>query len=141
MIAIDSNVMIAAHRKEHSAHNACYIRLRELAEGDGPWGLPVFCIGEFLRVVTHPKVFAPPSSLEIACSFVDRLLLSPSSRLLLPDVGFWDSMRTIATNADASGNLVFDAQIAAVCRDGGVRQLITLDRDFARFPTIEAVLP
>ena len=89
MIGIDTNVLIAAHRREHARHGKALERLREIAEGQAPWGLPIFCIAEFLRVVTHPKVFTPPSSLEVAIEFVDRLMGSPSLRLLLPTGRFW----------------------------------------------------
>lgn len=133
MIAIDTNVLVAAHRAEHVHHAGSRRRVIDLAQGDTPWGLPVFCIGEFLRVVTHPRVFSPPTSIEVASRFLDGLLGSPSARLLLPREEYWDSLRVIASEAEVAGNLVFDAQIATLCRDTGVRRLITLDRDFARF--------
>lgn len=134
MIAVDTNILIAAHRSEHPKHKAAFQRLQEIAEGEAPWGLPVFCIGEFLRVVTHPKVFNPPSELEIALEFVDRLIESPALRLLLPTPGFWRTFRSAMRDGEARGNLVFDAQIAAVCEEHGATQLLTGDRDFSRFP-------
>lgn len=141
MIAVDSNVLIAAHRREHAGHANAIRRLEELAESAAPWGLPVFCIGEFLRVVTHPRVFSPPTSLAVACDFVDRLLASPSVRLLLPTDQFWDSMRQVVLEGETGGNLVFDAQIATVCHDSGVRRLLTYDRDFARFAFLDVERP
>lgn len=141
MIAVDSNVLIAAHRREHSGHESALRRLSELAESAAPWGLPIFCIGEFLRVVTHPRVFSPPSSLAVACAFVDRLIASPSLRLLLPTDQFWDSLRQVVVEGEAGGNLVFDAQIATVCRDSGVRRLLSWDRDFARFRFLDVERP
>ena len=113
----------------------------EIAQGDAPWGLPVFCIGELLRVVTHPRVFTPPSSLEVAHEYVDRLLESPTVRLLVPGQRFWHLLRTAGAAADARGNLVFDALIAAVCLERGATRLITADRDFARFPGLEVLPP
>ena len=136
MISVDSNVLIAAHRNEHNLHAIAYDRLIEIAEGDAPWGLPVFCIPEFLRVVTHARVFSPPTSLPLALAFIDRLLDSPSIRLLVPSDGFWSSLRAVTEDSDARGNLVFDAQIAAVCQEHGAIDLITADRDFSRFPQI-----
>jgi uncharacterized protein len=64
VIAVDTNVIIAAHRGEHPMHAKAGARLRSIVEQDGPWGLPVFCIGEFIRVVTRARIFKPPSSLE-----------------------------------------------------------------------------
>ena len=63
MIAIDTNILVYAHREELPLHRKARARLVGLAEGFEPWALPVFCLGEFLRVVTHPKVFDPPSTL------------------------------------------------------------------------------
>jgi toxin-antitoxin system PIN domain toxin len=136
VIAVDSNVLVAAHRQEHTAHRKALTRLQEIAEGEAPWGLPIFCVPEFLRVVTHPRVFSPPSDLAVASSFVDRLLESPSLRLLLPGDRFWACLRAALELADARGNLVFDAQIAALCEEHGVRDLVTGDRDFSRFTNL-----
>lgn len=137
MIAVDTNVLIYAHRAESSRHQVCHERLRLIAESDAPWGLPVFCIAEFVRVTTHLRVFSPPSSLSVALDFVDCLLDSPSVRLLLPSPKYAAIFRKMCESATVKGNLAFDAQIAAVCAEHGVSQLLTADRDFARFPAIE----
>ena len=60
MIAVDTNVLVYAHREELPQHQQARARLVELAEGPALWGIPVFCLGEFLRVVTHPCLFDPP---------------------------------------------------------------------------------
>lgn len=134
MIAVDSNVLIAAHRGEHPLHTKARGRLVEVAEGDRPWALPVFCLAEFLRVVTHPRVFTPPTELALGITFIDRLLECPTLRILSPGSRFWSLLRRAAEAAQATGNLAFDAQIAAVCEEHGAIDLITADRDFARFP-------
>jgi toxin-antitoxin system PIN domain toxin len=137
LIAVDTNILIYAHRSESVRHQLCLERLKSIAEGDAPWGLPVFCIAEFIRVTTHLRVFSPPSSLSIALGFIDRLLESPSSRLLLPGPNFVSVFRKVSEAANVRGNLAFDAQIAAVCIERGVTELLTADRDFARFPGIK----
>jgi toxin-antitoxin system PIN domain toxin len=136
LIAVDTNVLIYAHRSETERHAEALRRLRVLAEGDSPWGLPVFCIAEFVRVVTHLRVFTPPTDLRTALDFVDRLLESPSSRLLLPGQSYASTFRGVCETAEVRGNLAFDAQIVASCIEHGVRELITADRDFARFAAI-----
>lgn len=136
MIAVDTNVLIYAHRGETGSHGMAVNRLRSLAEGDRPWGLPVFCIAEFVRVVTHLRVFSPPSDLGVALAFVERLLGSPSIRLLLPGEGYPEIFRRMCESAAVRGNLAFDAQIAAVCFEHGVHELVTSDRDFARFSSL-----
>lgn len=137
MIAVDTNILIYAHRRETERHARALKELRALAEGDAPWGLPVFCIAEFIRVVTHLRVFTPPSDLRTALDFVDRLLESPTVRLLLPGQTYPSVFRSICETAEVRGNLAFDAQIVASCIEHGVRELLTADRDFARFDAIK----
>ena len=132
MIAVDTNVLVYAHREEFPLHATARDKLVALAEDVGPWGIPVFCLGEFLRITTHRKVLSPPSSIDQAIAFVDALEASPSFRWLLPDETYAFDLRQLARAAHASGSLVFDAQIAAVCRRHGAA-LLTQDRDFARF--------
>jgi len=139
--AVDTNVLIAAHRREHPGHEAARRRLESLAESDTPWGLVVFCVVEFLRVVTHPRVFTPPSTLDVASLFIDRLTESPSVCWLTPGEHFWDTLRKVASDAGVSGNLLFDAQIAAVCRDAGALHFVTGDRDFTRFSFLTSERP
>jgi len=133
LIAVDTNVLIYAHRCETRRHGEALEKLRALAEGDVPWALPVFCLAEFVRVVTHLRVFTPPSELGTALDFLDRLLESPSARLLLPSRIYASIFRKACEAGEIRGNLAFDAQIAASCLEHGVRDLITADRDFARF--------
>jgi uncharacterized protein len=137
VIAVDTNVLIYAHRSETERHVEALERLKSLAESDEPWGLPVFCIAEFIRVVTHLRVFTPPSRLRVALDFLDRLLESPSVRLLLPSEGYASIFRRTCEAADVRGNLAFDAQVVAVCVEHGARDLVTADRDFARFAAIK----
>jgi toxin-antitoxin system PIN domain toxin len=113
--------------------------IRHLAEGNVPWGLPVFCLGEFVRIVTHPRVLSPPSTLDEAWSALDGLLQSPTLRVLNPGSRYPELFKDAVRAADARGNLVFDAQIAAVCREQGVSRLLTADRDFARFPGFQLI--
>ncbi len=136
MIALDTSILVAAHRQEHPRHETALACLVDIAEGLTPWGLPIFCIPEFIRVVTHGSIFTPPTSLPVAIQFIDQLLESPSTRLLLPGDRFWDQFRSLARLGDARGNLAFDAQIAAVCLEHGALSLITGDRDFSRFPQL-----
>ncbi len=133
MIAVDTNVLVYAHREELPQHVSAKARLTELAEADATWAIPVFCLGEFLRVVTHPRLFDPPYRVDEACTALERLLESPSLRILHPGERFWRLLREAMLEANASGNLAFDAQIVAVCREAGVSALLTEDRDFARF--------
>lgn len=132
MIAIDTSILVYAHREEYPLHTRAKAKIVELALGPAPWGVPVFCLGEFVRITTHRKVHNPPSTLAQAMAFLDRLSESETFRVILPDVDYWADLKTALEVADARGNLAFDAQIAAVCIRHGAT-LLTADRDFARF--------
>lgn len=133
MIAVDTNILVYAHREELPLHARARRRLTELAEGDVPWALPVFCMGEFLRVVTHARLFNPPTALERAVEALESLCASPAATLLLPGERYWPLLAAMAPAAGARGNLIYDAQIAALCREHGVDVILSDDRDFARF--------
>ena len=137
MIAIDTNVLVYAHREELAWHVAAKRAVTDLAEGDAPWAIPVFCLTEFVRVATHPKLFNPPYHADEACTAIERLLESPTLQILHPGERFPDLFTAAVREANATGNLVFDAQIVAVCREAGVTRLLTEDRDFARFKKFE----
>ena len=141
MIAVDSNILVYAHRGETELHRAAAAELVALAEGAEPWGLPVFCIAEFLRVVTHRRVFNPPSTVSQAVDFVEDLVASPVCRVVRPGPGFLRLLAVTARRADARGNLMFDAQIAALCREHGIATVLTNDRDFLRFEHLQVRHP
>jgi toxin-antitoxin system PIN domain toxin len=138
MIAVDTNVLVYAHREELPQHRNAKAKIVSLAEGTEPWGIPVFCLGEFVRVVTHPRLFDPPYTSGEACEALNRLLESPSLQILCPGPGYPVLLQDAVREANAVGNLVFDAQIVAVCRESGISALLTEDRDFARFPGFRA---
>jgi hypothetical protein len=137
MIAVDTNILVYAHREELPKHRAAKRHLTSLAEGRIRWGIPVFCLGEFLRVITHRRLFDPPHTVAEATKALARLLASPSVTVLTPGPGFPELMLAAVREAHASGNLAFDAQIVALCRDAGVSALLTEDRDFDRFRDFE----
>ena len=136
MIAVDTNILVYAHRAECPLHKRAKRRLTSLVETEHFFGLPAPCLAEFIRVVTHPVIFSPPSTLEQAFAVIDGLLASPTARLLVPTAEHANTLREVAIAADARGNLVFDAQIAAICLENGVRRLLTADQDFKRFAPI-----
>lgn len=139
MIAVDTNVLVYAHSEHLPQHERALERLFHLAEGQVPWGIPVFCLGEFVRFVTHSRIFDPPSTLDQALSALESLLLSPTLRVLNPGPRYPALLGETVRAADARGNIAFDAQIVAVCREQGASTLLTLDRDFARFPGIQTI--
>lgn len=139
MIAVDTNVLIYANREESVSHPAALKTLRLLAEGDEAWAIPVFCVGEFLRVVSHDRLFDPPTPIAHALDSLESLLASPAVRLLTPGDHYLRLLRTLIEESGVRGNLIFDAQIAAVCLEHGASMLLTEDRDFARFRKLKPI--
>jgi len=141
LIALDTNVLVHARRAELPHHEEARQLLAGLAEGDEPWALPWPCVYEFLRVVTHPRVFDPPTDLERALDDLESLLASPSLVLLGEGPAHGGHLLRAVHDGGASGNLAHDAHIAALVVEHGVRELWTLDRDFHRFPGVRAKSP
>jgi len=137
MIAVDTNILLYADREETPQHRAALQALRRLAEGHEAWAIPIQCVGEFLRVVSHDRVFQPPTPIREALASIESLLASPSARVLVPGGRYLRILREVIERADVRGNLVFDAQIAAVCLEHGATTLLTEDRDFTRFQGIK----
>ena len=137
MIAVDTNVLIYAHRLETDRNAAATAELVRLAEGAEPWALPVFCLTEFMRVVTHRRVFNPPSTIAQAMDFINGIVAAPTCHVALPGADFLRHLETTVRRADARGNLMFDAQIAALCREHGIAAILTNDRDFERFDKLQ----
>ena len=136
MIAVDTNFLVYARRTEAIHHAEAKRLLAELSEGLRPWAIPWPCVYEFLRVVTHPRVFNPPTPLAKALEEIDRLFDAPAITLLGEGLGHRAHLRQTIDAGRASGNIVHDAHIAALLREHGVREFWTTDRDFHRFPGI-----
>ena len=134
MIAIDSNLLVYAHREDSPWHNAAYARIVELAEGPAAWAIPWPCIHEFLSIVTHPRIYTSPTPLEKAIDQVEAWLESPNLVLLSESEDYWPQLRSILQTGRVSGPQVHDARVAALCQQHGVSELWTIDRDFNRFP-------
>ena len=133
---LDTNVLVYAHREEMPEHSAAVALLRSLSTGPEPVGLPWPCVYEFLRVVTHARVFGIPSRLSDAWAFVGDLIAMPSMLLLAETERHADVLAEILVDAAPAGNLVHDAHIAALALEHGFSEVITNDRDFRRFPRL-----
>ncbi|MFZ5471368.1 MAG: type II toxin-antitoxin system VapC family toxin [Myxococcota bacterium] len=141
MVAVDTNLLVYAHRAESPFHQRAAQRLRELAEGKAAWAIPWPCIHEFLAKVTHRRIFSPPSDLTAALGFVGALLESPTLSVLGEADGYWSELARLMREGQIVGPRVHDARIAAICLAHGVDELWTADRDFGRFPSLAVVNP
>ena len=134
MIAVDSNLLVYAHREDSPWYDAAYARIVELAEGRPLWAIPWPCIHEFLAIVTHPRIYNPPTPLERAIDQVEAWLESPSLVVLAESADYWPLLRSTLQTGRISGPQVHDARVVALCQQHGVSKLWTADRDFGRFP-------
>ena len=133
MIAVDTNLLVYAHRADSPWHEQALARVTELAEGAAPWAIPAACLHEFLAIVTHPRIYRPPTPLPLALEQVDAWRESPSLVTLAETDAYWADLRRVLERSKAAGAMVHDARVAAICLHHGVRELWTADRDFSRF--------
>jgi uncharacterized protein len=141
MIAIDTNILVYAHRAESAFHQAAYACIAELAEGNQAWGIPVSCLHEFLAIATNPKIFNPASTPEQALAQVDAWLASPQVHVLHSGMQHWVVLSDLARKAKLQGGQFHDARIAAICLEHSVKVLWTADRDFGRFKALKTTNP
>jgi len=140
VIALDTNVLVYAHRPEMSEHEAARAALRRLTE-EPAWGLPWPVAHEFVRVVSEPRWFVDPTPLEHALAAIAALLRAPGCRALGEGSGHWKRLTEIALTGRAAQAMLYDARIAAICLAHGVNELWTADRDFGRFPGLRTRNP
>jgi toxin-antitoxin system PIN domain toxin len=141
MIALDTNLLIYAHREDSGFHDAARRFVESLRSGSAPWSIPWPCVHEFIAIATHPGIFKPPSTLAEAFGFLDAVLASPQVHLLAESAGYFEKLRNLATSAHLKGPRIHDARIAALCLHHGVSELCSADRDFSSFPQIKVRNP
>ena len=133
MIAVDTNILVYAHREDSTWHDAAYATVAELAEGRSAWAIPWPCVHEFLAIVTHPRIYSPPTPMAEALEQVQSWLESPQIVLVAETQEHWGELRTAVQSARIVGPQIHDARVAAICIQHGVRELWSADRDFGRF--------
>ena len=139
MIAVDTNVLVYAHRRESRYHQAAARLLRQLVEGHQAWAIPWPCCYEFLSVVTNPRIWRDNASTqEQAWRQLQAWTDSPSVRLVGETEGFRETLQRFVRRPRVIGGVVHDARIAAICVAHGAEALLTRDRDFSLFPELRA---
>jgi toxin-antitoxin system PIN domain toxin len=134
VVAVDTNLLVYAHRADSAFHTAADRVIAELAEGRASWAIPWPCLYEFLAIVTHPKIYRPPTPAADALTQIGYWLESPSLILLHEGDGFFETLRPLLAGSKVHGGAIHDARIAALCVRHGVKTLLSADRDFSRFP-------
>jgi toxin-antitoxin system PIN domain toxin len=141
VIAVDTNILVYAHRADSELNDAAYACVARLAEGVATWAIPWPCVCEFYAIVTHPRIYDPPSTTAAALDQIDAWLESPGALLLAEPDDHWPRLRQTILDGRIAGPRVHDARIAALCIAHGVAELWSVDRDFARFPALRTRNP
>lgn len=136
MIALDTNILIHAHRRDASLHAAACKALRQMAESGRPWGICYHSLVEFYGVVTQPRLWVEASTPEQAVEQITAWRESPTLSLLTDTEATLATLKTLLVQARVQGSVAHDARIAACCIENGVSELWTVDRDFSRFPRL-----
>jgi toxin-antitoxin system PIN domain toxin len=141
VIAVDTNILVYAHRRDSSRHAAARDAVGQLAEGRAPSAIPWPCLHEFLAIVTDPRIYRPPTPLTLAIDQISAWLESPTLVPLAENDSYWEALQTCLATGKAVGPQVHDARVAALCLAHGVRELWTDDRDFGRYPSLAVSNP
>lgn len=136
MIAIDTNLLIYAHRAAVSEHRSAQRAIQRASRNVRGWGIPLPCVAEFWSVVTHPGSLGGPSTGEQARGFLAALIADAGARLWMPGEGFWSRLTQLAADLNVQGPRVFDLQIALTAFDNGASEIWTHDHHFVGFPGI-----
>lgn len=134
-------LLVYAHREDSPWHAAARDAIQRLVEGRSAWAIPWPGLHEFLGIVTHPRIYSPPTPLARALDQVAAWVQSPFLVLLSEGPAYWDALKDILTRSRTVGPQVHDARVASLCLSHGVRELWTADRDFSRFPSIRTQNP
>ncbi|MCZ6667676.1 MAG: type II toxin-antitoxin system VapC family toxin [Gammaproteobacteria bacterium] len=140
MLFPDVNILVYAHRKDSPHHTLSLEWLERLINSDEAFAMSELVLSGFLRIVTHPKIFNPPSSLTNALTFTDQIRNQANCVIVSPQDRHWGIFTQLCEKADAKGNLIPDAYLAALAIETGC-EWITTDRDFSRFPGLRWSTP
>jgi uncharacterized protein len=133
VIAVDTNLLVYAHREDSEWHQRALAVLLELANGNQRWSIPWPCVHEFFAIVTHPRIYLQPSTPAQATATIDAWSESPALEFLHESPTYWGTLTRLIDTGRIRGPMIHDARIAAICLDNGATELLSADRDFSRF--------
>ena len=139
--ALDTNILVYAEIRSGPHHKKALALLDDTASSGLPWALVWPTVYEFLRIVTHPRGFHSPVLLETERVDLNAILSSPSLVLLRETDRHREVLDDVLERSQVTGNLVHDAHIVTICLENGVDEIVTADRDFARFSGITVTNP
>ncbi|MGV0743721.1 TA system VapC family ribonuclease toxin [Mycolicibacterium sp. XJ870] len=140
MFLLDVNVVLAAYRADHPDHVAVRPWFDRVLDGDEPFTVPVQVWASFLRLVTNRRIFTVPTPCDDAFSFIEAVNGQPHHVPVAPGPRHLALLHKLCDEADASGDLIPDAVLAAIALEHHC-DVVTLDRDFGRFSTVRHIRP
>lgn len=141
MIAIDTNILVYAHRKDSEWHQPAKAAFDCLYFGSKTWAIPWPCLHEFYSVCTHPKIYSPPSPFMELLEMFSDWNQQKQIRFLHEGPGYLEKLNQLTRNTRVKGARIHDARIAGICLNHGVSELWTADRDFSSFPDLKTRNP
>jgi toxin-antitoxin system PIN domain toxin len=135
MRLVDVNVLVYASRGELEHHKACLAFVEDMVNGDETYAVTDFVMTGFVRVVTNPRIFRTPTPLDRALTFAEQVRNQPHAVVVNPGGRHWDVFSRLCRQVGGKGGVISDAYLAAVAIEHGC-ELVTVDRDFARFPSL-----
>jgi len=136
VILADVNVLIYAFRRDSAQHETCKRWLDGVVRGDASFGLSPQILSGVARIVTNPRIFRQPSTVEEVFAYCDNLLNQPQARIVQPGESHWDIFSRLCQDTRTVGPRIADAWFAALAIEHGCTW-ITYDRDYARFPPLD----
>lgn len=140
MYLFDVNILIYAHREDSPHHSAITKFIEDGIQQNKSFGFSNLALSGFLRIITHLKVFNPPSEIETALAFIDSIIKHTNGVEIVPGSGHWKIFTNLCRKYGIKGNLVPDAYFAAIAIENRCTWVST-DRDFSRFPGLDWVNP
>lgn len=136
MVLFDINIYVYTHREDSPHHVLIKKYIEKILTENKPFGYSPLALSGFLRIVTHPKIFTPPTDLKTAIQFTEELIKLPNAIKVDPGPMHWTIFTNLCKKADVKGNLVPDAYFAALAIESGCTW-VTTDRDYSRFPDLQ----
>jgi uncharacterized protein len=136
VIAVDTNILVYAHRTDSPFHTRARAALESIADGAREWAIPWPCVHEFFAVVTHPRIYKTATPAETAFAQLRALQALANLAFIAESDGHLTQLESLSLAAMVQGGAIHDARIAAICLSHGVSELWSSDRDFSRFPAL-----
>lgn len=141
MIAVDTNILVYAHREDSSFHEKAKSCLTTLAQSGLTWTIPWPCLHEFLGIVTHPRIYKTFTPMAEALRVIDSWVQWRTLHFIGETSSHWEALQSLLLQSKMTGPQIHDAKIAAICLQNQVKMLWTADRDFSRVAGLTSINP